>query len=191
MRKRFIIHLITILVFSFVVSSEALGQDHKSTVEVGGVLSVIDLRDSIGEKTIGVGGRFTYNLANNFALDTEVLRYPEQNGYYGYTQAVAGLKAGARYEIFGAFAKVRPGVIHFNGGGFRATNNGSKSNLAVDIGGVLEFYSSPTSRRVALRIDFGDTIIPFGNDVIMRGGTQLRPGTTHNFQTSIGISVRL
>jgi hypothetical protein len=189
MRKRSLIYPTLTLALFFILSSDVLGQDSPPRVELGGVVSVLDLRSSIGEKAVGIGSRFTYNLADNFAIDSEVLRFPQSQGYYGYTQAMAGVKAGIRYRRLGAFAKIRPGLIHFNGGGFVSSNGGSKTNPAVDVGGVLELYSG--SRRFAVRIDFGDTIIPFGNQIITRGGERLRPGTTHNRQMSFGITVRL
>jgi hypothetical protein len=190
MMKRCLTRSVSLLAFFFTLFSGALAQELTQRVEVGAAVSIIDLRSSIGEKTLGVGGRFTYNLADRFALDSEVVRFPQENGYYGYTQALAGVKAGFRYHRLGAFAKFRPGVVHFNGAGFRASNGGSKTNLAVDVGGVLELYSS--SRRIAVRIDFGDTIIPFGDEVITRGGgLRVRPGTTHNLQSSFGVSLRL
>jgi len=189
MRKKSLIYPVLTLAMSFILSPDAFGQDSPPRVEVGGVVSVLDLRSSIGEKTLGVGSRFTYNMADSLSFDSEVLRFPESQGYYGYTQAMAGLKAGIRIGRLGAFAKVRPGLIHFNGGGFRASNGGSKTNAAVDLGGVLELYSG--SRRFAVRIDFGDTVVPFGDKVINRGGERVRPGTTHNLQMSFGVTLRL
>lgn len=190
MQKKYLTHLVIALAFCFMLCQPASCQETFPKVEVGGVTSIIDLRDSVGEKTIGVGGRLTYNLTRHLAVDGEVLRFPQSHGNYGYTQAMAGLKAGFRYEGVGVFAKLRPGAIHFNGDGFRLSNNGSKTRMFADVGGVLEFYLS--SGRVAVRIDFGDTIIPFGSEEIIRGGgMRSRPGTTHSLQSSFGISLRL
>lgn len=190
MRKSPVIYPVLIIVLFFVLSSDVFGQDSPPRIEMGGVMSVLDLHSSIGEKTLGFGGRLTYNLTDNLSIDSEALRFPQSQGYYGYTQAMAGLKAGIRYRGIGAFAKIRPGVIHFNGDGFKLSNGGSKTNPAIDVGGVLEFYSG--SRRFALRIDLGDTIIPFGNEIITRGGGErISPGTTHNRQMSFGVAFRL
>jgi Outer membrane protein beta-barrel domain len=170
--------------------SEAFAQTLERRIEVGGVIPIIDLNDSVGEKTIGIGGRFTYNFTDNFAFDSEASYFPENpSGNFGQTVALAGLRAGIRSEIFGAFAKVRPGVAHFGGDSFRARNNGSQSYFAVDLGAALEYYPSP---RVILRFDIGDTIIPFGNNAINTGGlpNTIRPGTTHNLLASFGVGFR-
>jgi hypothetical protein len=138
----------------------------------------------------GFGGRFTYNFTNNFAFDSEAAYFPENpSGAFGQTVALAGLRAGIRSERLGAFAKLRPGVISFGGAFFRVRNDGAQNYFAVDIGGVLEFYPSP---RVIARFDIGDTIIPFGNNIINTGGlpSAIRLGTTHNLQGSIGVGFR-
>lgn len=189
MLKKPLIYSILALALSLLLSPDALAQDDPPKVELGGVASALDLRSSIGEKTLGIGSRVSYNLTGNLSIDGEALRFPQSHGNYGYTQAMAGLKAGIRIGRLGAFAKVRPGLIHFNGDGFRSSNGGSETKAAVDVGGVLELYSG--SRRFAVRIDYGDTIIPFGDRVIIRGGERVRPGTTHNLQASFGVTVRL
>jgi hypothetical protein len=70
--------------------------------------------------------------------------------------------------------------------------------LALDIGGVLEFY--PT-RRVVTRFDFGDTIIRYGATTINSidgpaGGPfvttpiTINGETRHSFQFSAGVGFR-
>jgi hypothetical protein len=191
MQARILVQLLGISLVVFLFSSEAFAQTQteEHPIEVGGFLTAIDLKDSVAEKPLGLGGRFTYNFTKNFALDSEVSYFPEGGGGdFGETIALVGLRAGARTEDFGVFAKVRPGVIHFGGNAFRARNS-SPTRFALDAGAVVEFYPSP---RVILRADFGDTIIPFGNDTLNSALPPhlLRPGTTHNFQGSFGVGFR-
>jgi|SRR5215831_4837150 len=174
----------------FLFSSESFAQTRDHPIEVGGFITTIDLRDLIGEKTGGLGGRFAYNFTNNFAFDAEVAYFPEDpSGNFGQTAALAGLRAGVRNENFGAFAKFRPGVVRFGGGVFRSLNNHSQNYFAVDMGASLEFYPSP---RVIVRVDLGDTIVSFGANTINRPAlpSTIRPGTTHNFQPSFGVGFR-
>jgi hypothetical protein len=66
-------------------------------------------------------------------------------------------------------------------------NDRERARLALDVGGVAEFYPN---RHVVLRVDAGDVIIPFGNNVVGQGLLAQRLGTTHNFQFSLGVGVR-
>ncbi len=75
------------------------------------------------------------------------------------------------------FAKVRPG-FQTN----LVVNDREQARLALDVGGVAEFYPN---RHVVLRFDVGDVIIPFGNNVVGQRLFAQRPGTTHNFQFSL------
>jgi hypothetical protein len=72
---------------------------------------------------------------------------------------------------------------------FRTYNNRSQNYFAVDVGAALEVYPSA---RVILRLDLGDTVIPFGDSTINRPGLPgtIRPGTSHNFQGSFGVGFR-
>jgi len=86
------------------------------------------------------------------------------------------------------------------GGGFRlragtisSCNDHGKTKPAFDLGGVAEYY--PTD-RTAVRVDFGDTIIPYGSITLLPFAPEIptpirvRAGTTHNFQFSAGFSFR-
>jgi len=64
------------------------------------------------------------------------------------------------------------------------------SHLAVDVGGVFEYYISP---RVALRLDWGDTMIRFPQPVFTGNGIGTAPkaaGWYHSFQVGGGVSFR-
>lgn len=189
MQRKFIVRTFGILFILFLFSLESLAQTDERPIEVGGFVTTIKFSDPISETPIGFGGRFAYNFTDNFAFDGEVAYFPENpSGNFGQTVAVAGVRAGVRREKFGVFAKVRPGIINFGGDAFRARNS-SQSNFALDVGGVLEYY--PTA-RVIVRVDVGDTIIPFGDKTINSPLPPVvtRPGTTHNLQTSFGVGFR-
>jgi len=130
----------------------------------------------------GTGGRFTYNLNNQIAFDSEVNFFLPDEGPPYATQGLFGIKAGKRTKHLGIFAKVRPGFqTNF------VVNERQQARLALDAGGVAEFYPN---RHVVLRVDAGDVIIPFGNNVVGEGLFVQRLGTTHNFQYSLGVGVR-
>ncbi|MPZ16890.1 MAG: hypothetical protein GEV06_03070 [Luteitalea sp.] len=120
----------------------------------------------------GIGGWFTYDVADWLALDTSVSFFPTNDAVSGRQfQALVGAKAGWRNDRFGLFGKVRPGVLHFSRRFFAPDTNCPAivptpescfidgSNFAVDVGAVFDVY--PT-RSTMLRIDGGDNVIRFG-----------------------------
>jgi hypothetical protein len=186
MRKRFLMVAMSALLLSL---SSLISQAQTKNVsdnerapayEIGGQIF------SFGGSDLGfgwgAGGRFSYNLNNHIALDSEVNFFLPDEGPAYATQGLFGIKAGKRTRYFGIFAKARPG--------FQTNLTGSdddKPRLALDVGGVAEFYPN---RHVVLRFDAGDVIIPYGNQVIGQGLFAQRLGTTHNFQYSLGVGVR-
>jgi hypothetical protein len=157
----------------------------------------------------GFGGRFTFNVTPNFALEVQGDFFPRDLTLFnnarvgGRTlQGQAGIKVGKRFENFGIFGKGRPGVISFsNTGKFDGFDNsqgfpiplihlGRRTYFSMDVGGVLEFYPSS---RIITRFDGGDTMIRFGSVVLPFGFTELvktSAETTHNFQFSAGVGFR-
>ena len=131
-----------------------------SQLELGLVVTGTHLH-KIDQAPVGVGGRVLLNFTRNIAFDGEITRYP------GKTSALGGIKSGLRQDRFGVFGKARAGMWWFN-----------SNYVAIDIGGVVEYYPS---RHTTIRIDAGDTILFYG-------GTAL--GTVHNFQPGIGFSYR-
>lgn len=130
----------------------------------------------------GAGGRFTYNLNKHIALDNEVNFFLPDEGPPYATQGLFGIKAGTRTKYVGIFAKARPGFqTNF------VVNGREQVRLALDVGAVAEFYPN---RHLVLRLDAGDVIIPFGNNVVGYGFRAQRPGATHNLQFSLGVGVR-
>lgn len=118
----------------------------------------------IDEAPVGIGGRIFLNFTNAAALDAEVTKYRSR------TSALVGLKSGWRAERIGLFGKIRGGMWHFDG----ALGNVA----AMDFGGILEYYPS---KRAAVRIDLGDTILFYRPPQL---------GTVHNFQPGLGLSFR-
>ena len=206
---RFVRHriLFTLLVMLFVASSAAHAQTgagpdidgHRA--EVGAFYTGVNL-EGFGETVNGLGGRFGYNFNQHLALDAEFSFFPEThlgNSQLGQkTQAFAGVRAGARSQRVGLFAKLRPGVMFIGEvtSGFNCSGNGlgqtcrpSHNNLALDAGGVLELY--PSSRAI-VRLDVGDTIVRIRNTTrgLLTGGPVATSDTTHNFQFSVGFGYR-
>lgn len=162
---------------------------------------------------LGFGGRLTYNLTGNFAVEAETNFLPRRlflaSGASGrVTQGLFGVKAGKRFGSFGLFAKARPGFVSFgsslkqvgtqpftfDGRQFFAGvfEDGRRTFFATDVGGVVELYAS---RHWLLRFDAGDTVIRYGrrsvpsffvNPAILVA----TPETHHNFQFSSGATFR-
>lgn len=158
----------------------------------------------------GFGGRFTYNITPNFALEVQSDFYPKDillinTGRAGgrILQGQAGVKAGKRFEWFGIFAKARPGIVSFSKAlevegfdptfGFPIFRLERKNYFSMDLGGVLEFYPS---QRIVTRFDGGDTMIHYRSSEIpilffpAVQSFQTPAETTHNFQFSAGVGFR-
>lgn len=183
-----------LLIAAAVLSAqEARAQSDLPRFEVGAQVSVIDLRDSVGEKPPGIGGRFSYNVSDYAAFDAEVNHFSTGEVNLDRTQGLFGVKAGKRFgkPSVGVFLKARPGFMHFHGARSPGVSINGTTKLALDIGGVVEFYPS---KRTVVRIDFGDTIIFYNGETIRRlslpGGPQERLGTAHGLQAGIGFGFR-
>jgi len=187
MRKMFFFVLAAAALWLMVPAQNAQAQSTSEVpkVEVGAHFTLLrfsdfDITDS------GAGGRLTYNLSENFGLETEFNFFPQArvnlaNGSSltgsRRTQGLFGAKYGLRSEKAGVFGKIRPGFIRFGEGS--SPLGASATEFALDIGGVFELY--PT-RPVALRFDVGNTLIRFGS---LGGGF-----TSNNLQISTGVAYR-
>jgi hypothetical protein len=198
----------------------ARAQDNElQKYEVGAHFTSLSLDNDFDTHTgQGLGGRFTYNVTDNLALEAEGNFFPRANQFSSFrtggraSQGLFGVKFGKRYQRFGIFAKARPGFISFSQGLFEIipttqTVDPSQqftirterlTHFAADIGGVVEFYPS---RRIFTRIDAGDTIIRYGqstfnslsvgaNNQFITTPITIPDQTTHNFQFSAGIGFR-
>src|SRR5262249_49912404 len=123
MRKMFCLVLVAAALLLIVSAENAQAQSEAPKVEVGAHYTLLRLRD-FDTTDSGVGGRLTYNLSDNFALEGEFNVFPEKrvnfaNPFYldsRRTQGLFGVKTGIRSEKAGIFAKLRPGFVHFGAG---------------------------------------------------------------------------
>ncbi|HMJ26684.1 MAG TPA: hypothetical protein VK475_12675 [Pyrinomonadaceae bacterium] len=138
------------------------------------------------------------------------------------TEGLFGVKAGKRFKKWGVFGKARPGFMSFgqqrftiipvSAGAAQSQCFGASptsltscfrfeqsrlTHIALDVGGVLEFYPS---NRIVVRFDGGDTIIfqrQQNFDTLMLDSGVIRlvtipgPGRTrHSFQFTAGVGFR-
>lgn len=190
-------------------------QTDPSKLEIGAQFSSLTLTEPGVKREVGVGGRVTYNLTNNLAIEAEGNYFPS-GSTRGFTpggsilQGQFGVKAGKRWQKFGVFAKARPGFVSFDGTYAprltgTTTINGMQfpvydldriirtTHFSMDLGGVVEVYPL---RRVIVRFDAGDTMIRYGpHDELDFARTpeffRAPARTTHNFQFSAGVGFRL
>ena len=218
MRFKFFVMFATVA-FLVLASQNARAQSDAKGVEVGAQFSALWLRDlnipdparglfttrTFNKTVAGFGGRLTYNINGKIAIDSELNFFPEDDldSSGRKLQGLLGVKAGSRSDSFGLFFKLRPGFFYSkraldcpNGDISRCGTSGV-TDLALDVGGVVEFYPSS---RTSLRFDLGDTLIfhrernfviaipepggPVGRIIPLAGDA------THNLQFSVGIGIR-
>jgi hypothetical protein len=181
-------------------------------VELGVQFTSLTINENGTQNEAGFGGRITYNLTDNVALEAQFDLFPDGDRFRGFrtggriAQGLFGVKAGKRYEKFGIFGKVRPGFTSFSAGREELIVRSPAPNLvfdfephretnfATDVGAVLEFY--PT-RRIVTRFDAGDTIIRYGDTTHASFAADgkvepfpVRGEARHNFQFSAGVGFR-
>ena len=190
-------------------------QTEPAKLEIGAQFSSLTLSEPGVKREVGVGGRVTYNLTDNLAIEAKG-NYLPSGSTRGFTpggsilQGQFGVKAGKRWQEFGLFAKARPGFVSFDGTSAptligTTTINGMQvpvydfdrivrtTHFSMDLGVVAEAYPS---RRVVVRFDAGDTMIRYGShDELDFSHTpeffRAPARTTHNFQFSAGVGFRL
>lgn len=219
-----------------VESGDALAQDNQPSVELGVQFSGLYQNNSTffssaprvsilgGDPDLsrwapGLGARAGYNINRFWALEAEMNFFPSSNSINGQiVELLAGTKVGLRTRKAGLYGKVRPGFLHMSksastciivfGVGSFCEFDKRRRDFALDVGGVLELYSS---KNWFVRFDLGDTVQFFrGNDVDFESVTpfppikkraiktaqnsedtfDVRPHTYHNFQFSGGVSFR-
>jgi hypothetical protein len=185
MRKIFFFVLAAAASLAMIPTQNAQAQSRSETPKVEFGFNYTVLRFSDFDTTDnGVGGRITYNLSDNFGLESEFNFFPQERANFANgtsltgsrrSQGLFGAKYGIRSEKFGIFGKIRPGFIRFGEGS--SPIGVSATEFALDIGGVFELY--PT-RPVALRFDVGNTLIRYGS----------RDFTSNNLQISTGVALR-
>ena len=213
MQKSFSFALSIIAIFLFAGSESVFAQSETPKVEVAVQFSTI----RFGEFRItepGFGGRFTYNINKHVAVEAEGNFFPQEAQDYleglqgGHkTQALFGVKAGTRGQRIGLFFKIRPGLVNFShiqpepmpcNCPNPPAPKFTETDFALDIGGVVEFY---TSRRTFIRVDLGDTIVHSNSgDTLDLPGSVKEEGSfvirrairssSHNPQVSVGVGFR-
>jgi hypothetical protein len=175
------LHL-TLFYFPLLGLSLSLGSAAQSysRMEIGAQGASLLLTDPISgtDEKAGFGTRFTYNFSSIFSFDAEGDFFPTsaptepQRGGRAFA-VLAGPKAGWRFTKFAVFVKARPGIINFSSAEvvttgiepngtpfFAAFPGGHRSDLALDLGGILEIN---TSRRTMLRLDVGEMLVRYGD----------------------------
>jgi hypothetical protein len=145
---------------------------------------------------MALGGRFTLNLTDYVAVESQFDIYPQDEFFpdRSKTQAVFGVKAGVRGRRAGLFGKFRPGLVYLRspldclvpeGCGSAPASTDSRSWFALDVGAVVETYPF---HRLMTRFDVADTLVRRfshtdggGNDVYF---------SSHNLQLTIGMGIR-
>jgi hypothetical protein len=208
--------LITIIALISLPSVARSQSQEPPKFEVAAEFTTLE-RDETYEKRTepGFGGRFTFNLCKAVSLESAAYFFPKRcfncNHNGRVIEVLGGVKTGKRFEKWGIFAKVRPGVISFSKGQFNIVQVPSSAtfpfvfsfdrlnSFATDVGGVLEFYPS---RRIVTRFDAGDTLIRFKRrraDVIAFDPVTstfttipsfIPAKTTHNFQFMASVGFR-
>ena len=191
MRKIFFFVLAAAAFLAMIPAQNAQAQSRSETpkVEIGAHYSVLRFSD-FDTSDNGVGGRVTYNLSDNFGLETEFNFFPQERLNFANgtsvtsrrTQGLFGAKYGMRSEKAGIFGKFRPGFIRFGEGTILGVTTPSITQFAFDFGGVFELYPS---RSVALRFDVGDTVIRFSNPTLVSDTFY-----SNNLQISTGVAFR-
>jgi hypothetical protein len=166
-------------------------EEKRKPFEAGLQFSGVHL-NALAESPAGIGGRTSYEFTRGkliFAPELEFNYFPQNpSGNFGESQLLAGARIGIQAGRVGIFLKARPGFVHFGGDDFKSRNNGATTAFATDLGVVIEY---PASKRIGIRVDFGDTLIDFSRPVFTgASAVPNSPGVSHNFQGGVGIVFR-
>jgi hypothetical protein len=183
---------------SFIIlSTFALGivAQTEPKFEVGGQFSIVRFRDLYSgtqydqyKTDLGFGERLTFNLNRSVAVEGQIDFFPQSKNrtFQKPLLGVLGIKTGRRNDKRGFFFKARPGFLQrseqlvcalgFLSGQLPPPCPSVRlTSVALDVGGVAEFYPS---KRTLIRVDISDVM------------TRIEKITGHNFQTSIGVGWR-
>ena len=210
---RTILVLVAIAVFLWLPTWSVYAQSEIPRYELGAQFSALRF-DELDTTGLGIGGRFTYNISENVAVEGEINFFPDESVVTSgllkgarleggrKLQGLFGVKAGMRRDKVGVFGKVRPGFVRFirfsqdlpvcSPQPGRPCPRGplmfiSQTDFAIDLGGVVELYPS---RRTVLRLDIGDTVIhPTAGRGMLIPFTAA-PSTSIGFQPSVQLISR-
>jgi len=147
----------------------------------------------------GIGGRVGYYLGSIVFLDGEIFQQfagslVENRWQNEKTTILGGVRLGTIFDGIGVFAKARAGAFGFNAKD-KHVISGKDFYPVFDVGGIAEYYFN---KKIFLRFDAGDWIIPFGDTKIINDygpGPEYSPnyvrlGTKHSFAYEIGFGFR-
>jgi hypothetical protein len=194
---------VALLLFFSAGKCVAHAQAGESKLEVSALYTSINL-GAFDSRESGVGLRLSYNINNYLAVEGEGNVFEFSIGDHPTddflaAQGLLGVKTGLRNKRVGVFAKLRPGVVNFPelkvrrgfcfplGTCDRSGRSGNR--LAVDAGAVVEVYPSES---FVVRVDVGDTMIRFKDDMLSRfpNNVRIKDGFSHNLQLSGGVGFR-
>ena len=183
------------LILVLLIPDIAGAQDTTSRYELGGLITYTFLKEigstdsGVGTEAGGLGGRFVYHAFPMLDLESEIKFLPGNSATSGnHVQGLFGVKSGKRWEKGGIFLKARPGFMHFRrdpfgvqkpGSSIFSTERATSTELNVDLGGVIEYY---TSRGLILRFDLGDSVIRYARRTVrtFRVLACIRSGRLHD-----------
>jgi hypothetical protein len=191
----------------FMIPFVCFGQSDRPKFEAAGQYVFIH-HASFDQFNSGLGGRFGYNITRYLAAEGEFDFFPQKRSvlnamdssiirYYDSQrcEGLFGVKAGKRSRHIGIFGKARPGFFYISQGKLyidprvrliRAPEEPqSQLRFAMDLGGIVEFY---TSKRSFIRIDAGDTMINFTRS--KWGDISNKDILSHNLQLNVGMGFR-
>ena len=200
--------VLALAVTAIVSVSAAEAQTIDTRYEIGGQATVLRLSD-LDSTPAGIGGRFSFNVARWAAIEAEGNFFPQDDVVLPFgspdlrithfrkrSDFFVGAKLGYRGDRFGLFAKVRPGMTVLSQRSEIGSCNGDmcalvlvvrpeyRSEFAVDLGGIFEFYPS---RRLVARFELGDTIIRHRSVAPPCWGEEC---TSNNVTTKFGLGFR-
>jgi hypothetical protein len=182
--------IIAIAIITIVVTAAVASAQSDRGLEAGVAIGAIDFNSSVGEKPFATALRVGWRFSSWLGLETELMLCPENpSGNFGQRIWLVGPKVGMRVGSVELHGKVRGGQARFGGRAFRAYNTTARVEPAVNFGALVEFWYST---RVALRIDGGVTLVPFGSEQL-RGPLPpyaTTPGLTRSGEGMIGMQFR-
>ena len=195
--------VVVLMLFVSFGRSDIQAQILERKLEVSGLYTTINLQ-AFDSRESGVGVRLSYNVNKYLAVEAEGNAFEFSIGDYPTdewlaAQGLLGVRTGVRSRFVGVFAKLRPGVVNFPKLKvhqrfcipLQSCEDAGKSGnrLALDAGAIVELY--PTS-RIIVRVDIGDTLIRFKDDVFFRTSSfvMIKDGFSHNLQVAGSVGFR-
>jgi hypothetical protein len=194
--------IIVSVVFVLSVPDSAIAQP-VGRVEIGG--QVTAARSSEFDATdVGLGARFAWHPMEALGIEAEFDFYPgdfpDRNGFSrARTEGLFGVTIGPRFDRVRPFAKLRPGFLVFSEASepiiciaifpppLACTLATGRTVLALDIGGGVEVFATPTT---FIRVDAGDRVIRYPGPSFDSSRGVRDAFLSHDFRFAIGAGLR-